>query len=175
MDHKVRCKSGVVDVFRGDYRLQELRAICLDVFKQVEVLVVPTLPTIPTRAEVEADSIGWSRRLGTYTNFVNLLGLAALSVPAGFTRRGLPSGITLIGPAGSDSRLCELGKTWQRSLALPLGATDYKLPPATVRAPVEENCYCKRTLSVCPSLARTYALNRCTRRCCKFYAHFTRC
>ena len=64
---------------------KELRRSCLEVFKQAEVLVVPTMPTIPTLAEVQADSMGWSRRLGTYTNFVNLLGLAALAVPAGFT------------------------------------------------------------------------------------------
>ncbi len=130
-------KIRAVDVFRGGYRLKELRAICLEVFKQAEVLVVPTMPTIPTRAEVQADSPGWSRRLGTYTNFVNLLGLAALAVPAGFTTRGLPAGITLIGPAGSEARLCELGMTWQRDLNLSLGATEYKLPPVTAQAPAK--------------------------------------
>ena len=67
---------------------------------------------------------GW----GTYTNFVNLLGLAALSVPAGFTPHGLPVGITLIGPGGSEGRLCEVGLAWQRELDLPLGATGQKLP-----------------------------------------------
>ena len=98
-----------IDVFRGQERLKDLRGACLDVVKQAEVLVVPTMPTIPTLAEVQADSIGWSRRLGTFTNFVNLLGLAAVALPAGFTSRGLPGGITLIGPGGSDARLCELG------------------------------------------------------------------
>jgi allophanate hydrolase len=124
-----------VDVFRGNYRLAELRALCLEVFKQAEVMIVPTMPTIPTLAEVKADSIGWSSRLGTYTNFVNLLGLAALAVPAGFTSRGLPAGVTLIGPAGSDGRLCELAMAWQRNLDLPLGATRNKLPPTVSPAP----------------------------------------
>ncbi len=117
-----------VEVFKGLHRLQALRAVCGKVFEQAEVLVVPTMPTIPTLKQVEADSVGWSRRLGHYTNFVNLLQLAALAVPGGFTPRGLPGGITLIGPAGSDSRLCEIGVAWQRVLDLPLGATRERLP-----------------------------------------------
>jgi allophanate hydrolase len=91
-------------------------------------LVVPTLPTIPTLAQVKADSLGWSRRLGYYTNFVNLLGLAAVVLPSGFTPRGLPASITVIGPGGTDQRLCELGMAWQRQLDLPLGATGRPLP-----------------------------------------------
>jgi allophanate hydrolase len=118
------------DVFRGQYRLNALRAVCLRAFDEAEILVVPTMPTLPTLTEVQADSMGWSRRLGTYTNFANLLGLAAIAVPAGFTPQGLPAGITLIGPAGSERRLCEWGMTWQRATGLPLGATGYKLPGA---------------------------------------------
>ena len=117
-----------VDVFKGMYRLQTLRARCLKVFEQAEVLVVPTMPTIPTLAQVAADSLGWSRRMGQYTNFVNLLGLSALAVPAGFTPGGLPGGITLIGLGGSEARLCAIGLAWQRALNLPLGATGERLP-----------------------------------------------
>jgi allophanate hydrolase len=102
-----------VDVFKAQAELAKLRKTCAKVFEEAEVLVVPTMPTLPLLAEVLADSIGWSGKLGYYTNFVNLLGWAALAVPAGFTSRGLPGGITLIGPAGSEGRLCSLGKTWQ--------------------------------------------------------------
>jgi allophanate hydrolase len=117
-----------VDAFRGMYKLEALRKTCLTAFDRAEVLVLPALPALPTLAEVQADSIAWSRRLGYYTNFVNLLGLAALVLPAGFTPRGLPGGITLVGSAGSDRRLCELGTVWQRRLNLPLGATGRPLP-----------------------------------------------
>ena len=117
-----------VDVFRAQARLAQLRDECAKVFTQAEVLVVPTMPSLPTLAEVQADSGGWSRRLGYYTNYVNLLGWAALAMPAGFTPRGLPGGITLIGPAGSDWRLTELGIAWQRRWRLPLGATKHHLP-----------------------------------------------
>ena len=74
------------------------------------MLVVPTAPTTYTIAEVVADPIELNRRLGTYTNFVNLLDLAALAVPASMRPDGLPFGITLIGPAGSDLMLADLAQ-----------------------------------------------------------------
>jgi len=117
-----------VDFFRASYCLNDLRTICLKVFDQADLLVVPTMPTCPTRAEVAKDSRAWSRRLGYYTNFVNLLGLAAIAVPAGFKPNGLPHGITLIGPPGSDEKICELGMFWQRRVNLPLGATGQPMP-----------------------------------------------
>jgi allophanate hydrolase len=79
------------------------------VWTGVDALVVPTCPIFPTLAELAADPIGPNSRLGTYTNFVNLLDLAALSVPGPFRADGLPAGITLIGPRGSDAALMRLG------------------------------------------------------------------
>jgi allophanate hydrolase len=117
-----------VDVFRAQQQLRNLREACLPVFEQAEVLLVPTIPTLPKLAEVQADSFAWSRRLGTYTNFANLVGLSALAVPAAFTSDGLPAGITLLGPPGSERRLCEIGVSWQRQIDLPLGATGNRLP-----------------------------------------------
>jgi allophanate hydrolase len=121
-------RFSAVDFFAARDRLEDLRPACLAVFERCEVLVVPTMPVLPTIAEVQADSVGWGRRLGHYTNFVNLLGLAAVAVPAGFTARGLPGGITLIGRPGSERRLCELAATWQQRAGLPLGATGHPLP-----------------------------------------------
>ena len=117
------------DLFTAGYALEPLRSACLSVFETCDVLVVPTMPTIPTLDAVRADSVGWGRRLGHYTNFVNLLRLAAVAVPAGFTARGLPGGITLIGPPGSERRLCELASAWQQRSGLALGATRHPLPP----------------------------------------------
>jgi len=56
-------------------------------------------------ADVAADPLGANARLGTYTNFVNLLDLAAVAAPSGLRADGLPSSLTLIGPAGSDAAL----------------------------------------------------------------------
>ena len=62
-------------------------------------------------------------QLGYYTNFMNLLDYSALALPAGFTERGLPSGITLVGDSFSDQRLLAWGRRWQQHLGLSLGST----------------------------------------------------
>jgi allophanate hydrolase len=127
-------RFSAADVFKALARVESLRTECERIFDDADLLVVPTVPTVPTLAEVHADSTLWSRRLGFYTNYVNLLRWAALALPAGFTPRGLPGGITLIGPGGSDRQLCHFGMAWQRQLGTTLGATGCTLPEvATLR------------------------------------------
>lgn len=128
-------KYRAVDAYRGQYRLNELRAICLKIFEQAEILVLPTIPALPKLAEVQSDSLGWSRRLGVYTNFANLLGLGAIAVPAAFTARGLPVGLTFLAPAGNERRLCEIAMAWQRRTDLQLGNSGCKLPIAGPSVP----------------------------------------
>lgn len=110
-----------VAAFRGQYRLRELaeQAACL--WQAVDVLMVPTAPTLPERSAVAAEPVLRNSELGRYTNFVNLLGQAALAVPAGFTPAALPFGVTFIAPGGSDAALAVLGARWQAALGLPLG------------------------------------------------------
>src|SRR6185295_14251276 len=98
-------KPSAVDTFRAWYRLAELRRAAQQILAEVDILLVPTAPTAYTIAEVEADPIRLNNRLGIYTNFVNLLDLAALAVPAGFAADGTPFGVTLLAPAGSDAYL----------------------------------------------------------------------
>jgi allophanate hydrolase len=131
-----------VDVFRAQQQLRDLRDVCLKVFEQAEVLVVPTIPTLPKLAEVQSDSLTWSRRLGMHTNFGNLVGLSALAVPTAFTASGLASGMTLLGPPNSERRLCEIGMAWQRQIDLPLGATGNRLPAQSLGnpSPVPDGC-----------------------------------
>lgn len=116
------------DGFAATYRLKALRRQTEPVWDQIDVLVTPTAATIYTLSQVEADPIALNSRLGYYTNFVNLLDLSGLAVPAGFRPDGLPFGITLLAPAFRESALCALGEKMQRSLALPLGATKAPLP-----------------------------------------------
>ena len=98
-----------IDTFAGLYRLQALRREAGAIFGEVDGLVVPTVPTIWTLDQVAEDPIGRNSALGRYTNFVNLLDLAALAVPAGFRPDGLPFGVTLIGPAFAERPLLDLG------------------------------------------------------------------
>ncbi|MEF7612841.1 allophanate hydrolase [Aquincola sp. MAHUQ-54] len=118
------------DAFRGQYTLRAAQQGAAALWQQVDVLMVPTAPGHPTFAQVDADPIGANSRLGTYTNFVNLLGWCALALPAGFTEGGLPFGVTFIAPGNADAALAHFGAGWQAALALPLGATDVPYPGA---------------------------------------------
>jgi allophanate hydrolase len=111
------------DTFKAMYRLAALKRQADALIAGVDALLVPTAPTHLRTADVEADPIRLNSRLGTYTNFVNLLDWSALAVPAGFRSDGLPFGITFIAPAWGDLALCELGERWQRHLGWPRGAT----------------------------------------------------
>ncbi|MDE1182392.1 allophanate hydrolase [Paraburkholderia sp.] len=98
-----------VDAFDGQYALAELKRNADQLFDSIDILIVPTTPTHPTIAEVQANPIEKNSQLGYYTNFVNLLDLCALAVPCAPRADGLPAGVTLIGPAGADRRLAVLG------------------------------------------------------------------
>jgi allophanate hydrolase len=103
-------RHSAVDVFNAVYRLAAQRRRCEQTFADVDALAVPTAPIFPTLADLAADPIGPNSRLGTYTNFVNLLDLAAIALPGPFRADGLPAGLTLIAPAGADHRLADLGQ-----------------------------------------------------------------
>ncbi|HEY8546427.1 MAG TPA: allophanate hydrolase [Acidimicrobiales bacterium] len=92
-----------VDVHRTHQRLADLRRRFDPVWDEVDVLVLPTVPDVPTLAEVEADPVGANAALGRWTNGVNLLDLCAVTVPAGVRPDGLPGSVTVVGPAGTDA------------------------------------------------------------------------
>jgi len=121
-------RYSAVDAFEACYRLQELKRRAAAEFGTIDVMLVPTSPTIYTIAQVEADPITLNSNLGVYTNFVNLLDLAALAVPAGLRKDGLPSGVTLITPAFSEPLLCEFGDRLHRLSNVKLGATPFPIP-----------------------------------------------
>ena len=88
-------------------------------WEAVDVLVVPSVPRVPTVAEVLADPVGVNSMLGTYTNFVNLLDLCAVTVPIGAAEPGgPPPSVTLIGPAWSDDVLVSLASRLGRPATL---------------------------------------------------------
>ena len=117
------------DAFAAFYQLEALRRVRDRVFRSIDALVVPTTPTIYTVEQVLADPIHLNSRLGTYTNFVNLLDLCALAVPASMRPDGAPFGVTLLAPAGEDAALAAIGRQFHHSTGLPLGALKYPQPP----------------------------------------------
>ncbi|GIF00395.1 allophanate hydrolase [Paractinoplanes rishiriensis] len=99
------------DAFRAQHRLQELRAAADRMWERIDVLVLPTIGTTYTHDEIAEDPIGRNLDLGRYTQFANLLDLAAVTVPNGFTADGRPASITLFGPAFSDETLMLLARS----------------------------------------------------------------
>jgi allophanate hydrolase len=110
------------DTFSALYRLQGLRKIAERTFANMDALVLPTAPTAYTTAQVLANPIELNSRLGTYTNFVNLLDLCGLAVPAAMRGDGIPFGITLLAPAGRDALLASIGRVFHADTRLPVGA-----------------------------------------------------
>jgi allophanate hydrolase len=92
-------------VFAGLHRLAALRQAVRPLWNIFDTLVVPTAPTIYQVEEVLADPRRLNARLGRYVNFVNLLDLAGVAVPGEFRPDGLPSGVTFLGPWGSEGLL----------------------------------------------------------------------
>lgn len=112
-----------VDAYRAIHALAELKRQARTLLAGCETLLVPTTPTIYTIAEILADPIRLNARLGTYTNFVNLMEMCGVAVPAGFRADGLPLGVTLLGQRLGDGAVARLAAAFQRRMDLPLGAT----------------------------------------------------
>ncbi len=127
-----------VAAFEATYRLAALRRICEAAWLEFDVMAVPTMPRFYTRAEVEADPIKTNTNLGTYTNFVNLLDLAAIAYPSGMRGDGLPSSVTLIGRAGADGKLAAIAARAHAVSGAPIGATGRAPPPAAPIPPAAD-------------------------------------
>ncbi len=111
-----------VDAFRGFYRLAELRRAAEAALDGVDLLCVPTIPYFVTLEEIAADPLGPNARLGTYTNFVNLLDLCGIAVPTAPRSDGRPGSVTLLARAGRDGLAAGLADALQRAGGLGVGA-----------------------------------------------------
>jgi allophanate hydrolase len=116
-------RPSAVDAFIGYHRLYELRRTTEAIWHSMDALLIPTAGRQYTMSEMLSDPIALNTKLGYYTNYVNLLDLCAMAVPAGFQPDGLAFGVTLVAPAWHDDALCSLADALHRSQDLPLGAT----------------------------------------------------
>ncbi|HUA96827.1 MAG TPA: allophanate hydrolase [Terracidiphilus sp.] len=126
-----------VEAFEAAYALATLRRTCEAILSQVDFLLLPTTPTHYTIEQVKAAPVELNTNLGYYTNFVNLLDLAAIAIPAGLKPDGLPFGVSLIGPAFTDDGLLLIADRLHRSLAVTLGGGSRELastPPLAIPA-----------------------------------------
>jgi allophanate hydrolase len=107
-----RCYTAL-DAYRAQYELARLKREVDLAFGSIDVLLLPTTGTIYETAALAADPFHLNTNLGLYTNFVNLLDLTAIAVPAGFRKNGLPFGISLIAPAFTERALLDLTARFQ--------------------------------------------------------------
>jgi allophanate hydrolase len=131
-----------VDTFKATYKLEELRRQTARVWDSIDVMVLPTAPRTYTIEEIAEAPIERNSHLGQYTNFVNLLDLSAVALPAGFRPDGLPFGVSLIGQAFQETALLVLADRLHRGLVSILGGSDRKLAetPALVAATPPPGC-----------------------------------
>lgn len=101
-------------VFKAQHRLREFSRQTAAVWETIDLLLLPTTPRLYTVEENLADPYGTNATLGRYTNFMNLLDLSAVAVPAGRARSGrAPWGVTFAAPAGWDEALLSLAARFQ--------------------------------------------------------------
>src|SRR5262245_31542099 len=111
-------RYSAVDTFRSMYRLESLKQRAAELWAEMDVLLLPTAGTIYMHEAIAADPVRLNSNLGFYTNFVNLMDLAAVAVPAGFRPDGLPFGVSIIGPAFSDEALLALAERYAGGSAI---------------------------------------------------------
>jgi len=123
------------DAFRGIYRLEDLKRQAAPLLDSVDLLAVPSIPTVCSLADIEADPVTPNARLGTYTNFVNLMDLCGIAVPTGMQDDGRPGSVTLLARAGQDSLAAAVGARLHRASADRAGATGHALPTVPEAGP----------------------------------------
>jgi allophanate hydrolase len=146
-----------LEAFAGFYELQRLLGETALVWKQIDALLLPTAPTTYRIEEVLANPLELNSRLGTYTNFVNLLDLSALAIPAGFRSDGIPCGVTLVGPAFEEKLLAAIatGDNVARGM-IPLAVVGAHLSGQPLNSQLTER---NATLSLATTTSPRYRLH----------------
>jgi allophanate hydrolase len=131
----LRAASGLTarQAFEGMHALEKLNKATAPIWKEIDLLVVPTVARTFRIDEVMRRPIDTNAQLGVYNNFVNLLDLCGCTVPVGLRESGVPAGITLCAPRLSEALLLGVGARLERQrgrLPLPDG------PPARISVAV---------------------------------------
>ena len=100
-------KIDAINYFESEYTLKKNRKIMDKIFNAYDFVLTPTTGTIYKIEEVNADPIQLNTNLGYYTNFMNLLDLCAIAVPAGFRDNGLPFGVTIVADKFEEEKILD--------------------------------------------------------------------
>lgn len=109
-------------VFEAADNLSRVRATTRSLFQDAaHALVVPTVATLYSIEQMQADPVARNNHHGYYSYWANLLDLCAISVPTDFYPSGMPFGVTLLAPAFHDSELAAIARTMTNQAGRPLG------------------------------------------------------
>ncbi|EXJ73459.1 uncharacterized protein A1O5_03220 [Cladophialophora psammophila CBS 110553] len=111
MDNRFSAERAYEDIFT---LARHKRQAEIQFREHVDVLIVPSTVDHFTVTQLEEEPMVRNKAMGRFTNFVNLLDLAAVSVPVGWWENAngnkLPFGVTVIGQAGKDKELMSFGE-----------------------------------------------------------------
>lgn len=102
-----------VAAFDAAYRMELLKREAAKAMQDVEIVMLPTTPTIYKVDEVNAEPVQLNTNLGIYNNFMNLLDMCGLTLPAGFRKNNTPFGVTIASTTFNDDLLLRLGKAYE--------------------------------------------------------------
>ncbi|HUG22694.1 amidase [Piscinibacter sp.] len=98
--------------------VKQLRRDTVPLFRHIDAIVLPSAAALPWTAEaafpthIDGQEVG-PRGHAVYTGWVNAAGLPALALPCAPSREGLPIGMQVVGPYGSDDQLLDLGAAYE--------------------------------------------------------------
>jgi amidase len=107
------------DLARAESLLASLYERTAAFFGRYDALLVPTTQVLPFDAELEYPTRIGDRELGSYLEWmrsccdITATGAPALSVPAGFSERGLPIGLQIVGPHRGEAALLGVAKLFE--------------------------------------------------------------
>lgn len=128
-------KQSAVDAFKGFYKLKTLMRSLEPTLARVDLLCVPTIPTFYTLADLVDDPIKPNQNLGTYTNFVNLMDMCAVTVPGPAREDGKPGSITLLAAKGQDALVASVARQFETIGSAP---NDASKVPSQAAQPVRQ-------------------------------------
>lgn len=108
-----------VDYVRAQRTRGMMKEECLKLFREVSVIVTPTIPIAAPRID-DLDKL-WAgvpetaaASLSRYTRFFNIVGFPAISIPCGFTTDGLPIGIQIAGKPFDESTVLRVSHAYEQ-------------------------------------------------------------
>jgi aspartyl-tRNA(Asn)/glutamyl-tRNA(Gln) amidotransferase subunit A len=132
LQNGANAKAG--DYVRARWRLELLRRTIDDAFRGIDVVVLPTRRRTPRTVDAaikrEETDVPRNPELEN-TGAFNAYGIPAISVPCGFTSKGMPVGLMIAGPRFAEARVLALAHAFEQ-------ATDFhkKKPPIRPETPV---------------------------------------